>query len=277
MRIDAHQHYWKLSRGDYSWISPEMSVLYRDYLPADLQPDLQRHRIEKTIVVQAAATLAETEYLLELAECDESIAGVVGWVDMFNPSYVHAYERFAGHPKFAGFRTMLQDLADSSVILDRGYMEALSFFERRGTPIDLLVKTPQLDALIEALGQVPRLHAVIDHLAKPHIAEGVLEPWRTQMAKIGAMPNIYCKLSGMVTETDHQNWTPEQLEPYIRHVLEQFGPDRVMFGSDWPVCLLAGSYTDVMHALERALPEHWTQTEREKLFGGNAATFYRMK
>ncbi|MFC4099465.1 amidohydrolase family protein [Paenibacillus xanthanilyticus] len=277
MRIDAHQHYWKLSRGDYGWIGPEMPVLCRDYLPADLQPELQRHRIDKTIVVQAAATLAETEYLLELAECDESIAGVVGWVDMFSPSYVHAYERFAGHPKFVGFRTMLQDLADSSVILERGYLEALSFFERKGTPIDLLVKTPQLDALIEALEQVPRLHAVIDHVAKPRIAEGIQEPWRSQMAAIGAMPNIYCKLSGMVTEADHERWKPEQLEPYIRHVLEQFGPDRVMFGSDWPVCLLAGSYTDVMHALECALPETWTSEEREKLFGGNAAAFYRLK
>ncbi|MBD2845643.1 amidohydrolase family protein [Paenibacillus sp. IB182496] len=276
MRIDAHQHYWKLSRGDYGWLSPQMPTLYRDYLPADLQPSLAAHRIDGTIAVQAAQTLEETDYLLELAEREPSILGVVGWLDPADPACVAHYERHSRHPKYVGFRIMIQELADAETILEPGYVARLRELAQRDAPIDLLVLAHQLDPLVRLLDQIPELRGVVDHLAKPPIAAGELEPWRSRMAEIAAHPGIYCKLSGMVTEADHDGWRPEDLTPYVRAVWELFGPERVMYGSDWPVCLLASSYDRLAEALEQALPEGLSAAQRGALYGGNAAAFYKL-
>jgi L-fuconolactonase len=276
MRLDAHQHYWAIERGDYGWITPELPVLYRDYLPEHLAPHLQRHKLDGSIVVQAAPTLAETEFLLELAKDEPSIKGVVAWLDLADPKYHEHYARFERHPKLVGFRVMIQEMADATRILEPDFVKALAYFADKGTPVDLLLTSQQLAPVVKLLELVPGLHAVIDHIAKPPIASGSLEPWRTQLAEIAAHRNIYCKLSGMVTEAEHKTWKPEQFTAFIRHTLAVFGPQRVMFGSDWPVCLLAASYDDVMAVLEQALPEEWTEEDRERLFGLNAKEFYRL-
>lgn len=276
MRIDAHQHYWKIARGDYGWITPEIPVLYRDFLPADLAPHLEKHRLDGSIVVQAAPTLEETAYILSLADTDDTILGVVGWLDLFDPDHRKHYERFRQHPKFVGFRLMIQDMPDARRILEPAFVEALKGYAEEDVTVDLLVRADQLESLIGLLEQVPHLRGVLDHIAKPSIEKGELEPWLGQMREIARFPKLTCKLSGMVTEADHQNWKPEQFRPYIRHVLELFGPDRVLFGSDWPVCLMAAEYDEVVDILLQSLPDDWDGQARAKLFGLNAREVYRI-
>lgn len=276
MRIDAHQHYWRIDRGDYGWITPALPALYRDFMPADLQPHLDRHELDGTIVVQAAPTYEETDFLLALAQRQPSIKGVVGFLDLEDARHSEHFDRFVRHPKFVGFRAMIQDMPDSKVILKDTYVEAMRKFAKLGVPVDLLVTSDQLDDLVALVAQVPGLRGVIDHIAKPRIGEGRMEPWASRMQALASHPNLFCKLSGMVTEADHAEWSADQFVPYIRHALACFGPDRVLFGSDWPVCLLAANYDEVVDVLERALPESWGQSERRKLFGDNARTFYRI-
>ncbi|BBH21425.1 amidohydrolase [Paenibacillus baekrokdamisoli] len=275
MRIDAHQHYWKIDRGDYDWLTPELPQLYRDFLPHDLLPHLKEQMVDGTIVVQAAQTLEETDYLLKLAETTDSILGVVGWLDLNAPDYAQHYERFQAHPKFLGFRVMIQEMTNASAILEPHFVDALKWFAQREVPIDLLVISHQLEFLVELLKEVPDLRGVIDHIAKPRIADAVIEPWASQMKEIAKHPNLYCKLSGMVTEADHKEWKLSDFTSYIRLVLEAFGPNRVMFGSDWPVCLLAASYDEVVNVLVAAIPDSWTDQDKERLFGLNAKAFYK--
>lgn len=276
MRIDAHQHYWIMSRDDYGWITPELPVLYQDYLPKDLTPHLNKHQLDGSIVVQAAPTIEETEYILSLAVMTPSILGVVGWLDLNDPQHWTQYELYRQHPKFVGFRIMIQDMADASSLLKPPFVKALRSYAEEDVPVDLLLVSHQLETLTKLLDEVPNLRGVIDHIAKPAIAEGIQEPWLSYMKEIAKHPNIYCKLSGMVTEADHLSWKPEHLTEYIRSVLELFGSERVMFGSDWPVCLLAASYDQVVDVLEQAIPSSWGEIERTRLFGTNAKEFYKL-
>ncbi|WP_204787510.1 amidohydrolase family protein [Paenibacillus oryzisoli] len=276
MRIDAHQHYWKINRGDYGWITPALPVLNRDYLPHDLLPHLGQFNLDKSIVVQAAQTLEETEYLLTLSESTESIAGVVGWLDLDDPDYLIHYLKFSQHPKYVGFRVMIQEMPDARAILQPHIVEALRYFAKEDVPIDLLVMAQQLEPVIELLELVPGLRAVIDHIAKPSIAEGVMEPWKSQMAVIAKHPKLYCKVSGMVTEANHLSWKMGDFTAYVQHILEVIGTERVMFGSDWPVCLLAASYEDVVGIVNESLPGSWTENDKTRLFGLNAKEFYQL-
>jgi len=277
MKIDAHQHYWKLERGDYDWLTPGAGVLYRDYLPEQLVEHLKANGIAKTIVVQAATTVAETEFMLELAERNDTIAGVVGWLDLEDSSYRDHYDRLKQNRYFKGIRIMLQDI-DMEFAFRPAVLEALRFFEREQFPVDLLIKTHQLEQTVKLLELLPNLRGVIDHIAKPVISAGQTEPWKTHMAQIAAgHPNIYCKLSGMVTEADHQNWRQEHFVPYVHHVVGHFGPKRIMYGSDWPVCLLAAEYSDVYKLLEQTLPGSLTRSDLDDVFGNNAAAFYKIK
>lgn len=276
MRIDAHQHYWKISRGDYGWITPDLKPLYRDYLPADLRSALLAHKVERTIVVQAAPTLDETDFLLRLTEQEDAVAGVVGWIDVSDSACQSHFERLSKHPKFVGFRVMIQDMADPSVILQPGAIQAFRMFAEMDCPIDLLVKAHQLEVLLQLLEKVPTLRAAINHLAKPDIAHAVYNPWKTQMETIAQYPSVYCKLSGMVTEADHRHWRTDDFADYVHHVVNAFGPDRLMYGSDWPVCLLAASYDQVFTLAQSSLPQRLTDADRDKIFGANAATFYKI-
>ncbi|PZE22335.1 amidohydrolase family protein [Paenibacillus xerothermodurans] len=274
MRIDAHQHYWKLDRGDYGWLSPHMGVLYRDYLPDDLKPLLQKADVTATIVVQAAPTVEETEFLLALCEQEPSLAGVVGWLDLEAPDFEAQLDRLMRSPYFLGIRPMLQDLDDDAYICKDAVIRSLSILAEKGAALDLLVKTQHLPSAIEMLGRIPKLRAVIDHIAKPNIAEQAFEPWRELMQEASAFPNVHCKLSGMMTEANHTHWKQEDIKPYVSEICRMFGPDRVMFGSDWPVCLLAASYEQVVSLLLQTLPHHWPDSAKEKVFGANAAAFY---
>ncbi|QGQ95287.1 amidohydrolase [Paenibacillus psychroresistens] len=277
IRIDAHQHYWSLARNDYGWITPELPVLYRDFLPEDLAPHLQKHNLQGSIVVQAAATLAETEYLLGLSDTTDEILGVVGWLDLEDPNYREHFTAFNKHPKFVGFRVMIQGQPDANYILEPSFIEAMRFFAEKQVPVDLLLSSHQLDAVVKLLAEVPGLRAVIDHIAKPQIAAGIIEPWKSQMAAIAQFPGIYCKISAMATEADHNNWQFSDFTAYIHHVIDVFGKERIMFGSDWPVCLIAASYDDVINILLKSLPESWSETDNAKLFGENAVNFYQFK
>jgi len=266
-----------MSRSDYGWITPDLPTLYRDFMPEDLDYHLKKHHIDGTIVVQAAPTIQETEYLFTLADRSDSIIGVVGWLDLFDPFHQVHYDRYRQHPKFVGFRLMIQDMPDASRVLERSFVKALQEYARLDVPVDLLVTSNQLAVLNELLDAVPDLRGVIDHIGKPQIAEGEIEIWAAHLERAAKHPSIYCKLSGMVTEADHHTWRLEHFNPYIEHALHVFGEDRVMFGTDWPVCLLAASYDEVVEVLEGNLPQGWGEQERAKLFGDNAKRFYKLK
>lgn len=276
MRIDAHQHYWAITRRDYGWLTPDKIPLYRDFLPGDLAPHLRSHAIEGTILVQAAPTLNETEFLLDLSEQTDSIVGVVGWLDLAVPAYQAHFERFSRHPKFVGLRLMIQDMKNPEDVLESHSIDALRYFADREVPIDLLVLANQLPVLTALLRQVPHLRAVVDHLGKPAIAQQDWQPWQTLMSEIASYPAVYCKLSGMVTQAQRDDGKTADCSAYIQHVIQAFGSFRVMFGSDWPVCLLAASYDDVCEVLLRALPVHWTDTEHAGVCGDNARQFYKL-
>jgi L-fuconolactonase len=273
MRVDSHQHYWKPERGDYGFLTPEAGILYREYLPDHLRPHLAYKGFDKTIVVQAAPTLEETRYLLVLAENDPSIAGVVGWLDFESSNFEEELARFMNNPLFVGVRPMLQEHPPEYLrkpIVQRN----IGIVADSGIVLDWLVYPRHLTAVYETMKEFPHLKGVIDHLAKPDIRNSSLEPWKQQMARLSAFPHLACKISGLVTEAEPDNLFPSTYIPYVSHVLEHFGEDRVMFGSDWPVCLLAASYEAVMDLMEAVIPAEWTEVQRNKFFGGNAIRWY---
>ncbi|KRF42963.1 amidohydrolase family protein [Paenibacillus sp. Soil787] len=277
MRIDAHQHYWKLSRNDYGWLTPELTVLYRDFLPGDLTEQLHQHGINKTIVVQAAPTLEETEFLLSLCEQDETLAGVVGWLDFEADTFRESFAALRKNPYFIGVRIMLQDIDASEFLLRPNVIDHLKFLTRHDFPVDLLIRASQLPVIVKLLEQIPDLKAVIDHIGKPQIAKQEKEPWQQLISEVAAYPNVFCKLSGMVTEADLFNWKESDFSFYIHHALKFFGKKRVMFGSDWPVCLLGANYSQVIDILLHNLPDTLTSDDMDDIFGQNASRFYNLK
>lgn len=276
MRIDSHQHYWMVERGDYHWMTPAVPVLHRNYLPSDLRPCLLRHDIQKTVLVQAAQTMAETDFLLDLASQDDSIAGVVGWLDLESPDFVLRFERYRRNGKFIGIRPMLQDITDDKWILRPRVLASLRVIADADFSFEFLTYPRHLPYVREALETTPQLRAVIDHISKPEIRAHKLEPWGSWVSELAKNPNLYCKLSGMITEADHLHWSADDLRPYIDHVVESFGFDRIMFGSDWPVCLCAGTYDQVVDVLREVLASSLNEENEAKLFGENAQRFYKI-
>lgn len=276
MKVDAHQHFWQISRGDYGWITPDVSTLYRDFLPDDLAQHLDYHGITHTIVVQAAPTLEETTFILQLSDNYDSIVGVVGWVDIDSPRFLTDFQKFQSRPKFVGVRVMVQDMDDDALILQDHWIQAFEYFATIDFPVDLLVKSHQLRSVVNLLERVPMLRCVIDHIGKPNIAGAETEPWKREITRISQYTKTYCKLSGMVTEAEHHAWRANDFVEYVRHVIETFGPARTMFGSDWPVCLLSASYDDVVRIATDSLPVSLTQEERKQVFGLTAAQFYKL-
>jgi L-fuconolactonase len=273
--IDAHHHFWRVDRGDYHWMSPDMGEpLYRDYLPEDLAPLLRKAGVDATVVVQAAQTEAETAYLLGLAARTPFVAGVVGWLDMEDAGFGTKLDALQRHPKFVGLRPMLQDLADDAYILRPAVVANLKLLAERGVAFDILVHPRHLPHVTRALETAPGLKAVVDHIAKPDIASGAFDGWAEDMAAVAAFPAVHCKLSGMVTEADHRAWKPADLKPYVDRVAALFGLERLMFGSDWPVCLQAGSYAEALQALRAILDGRLAEAERDAVYGLNAVRFY---
>jgi len=277
MRVDSHQHFWQLARGDYDWTLGNEKVLHRDYFPADLNAHLEQSKIDKTIVVQAAPTLKDTEFMLGLAKEHDSIAGVVGWMDLERSDYRQQYRYLLEQPGLVGIRVMIQSMSNADDVLRPASLAALQFLAAENFPVDLLLRSHQLSSVLQLLHEVPNLRGVIDHCAKPDIAKGQWEPWASQIEELASYPALYCKLSGMVTEADHEGWTVKQFIPYVRHIVQAFGTDRVMFGSDWPVCLFTATYPQIVGLLEFCVGPDWTDEERAALYGGNASRFYRLE
>jgi L-fuconolactonase len=278
-RIDSHQHFWTTRRQDYNFLTPERPTLWRDYLPTDLEPHLVRHGFDASVVVQAAQSEAETDWLLDLVADVPFVWGVVGWLDFAAPpeTFRRALRRLQQRPKFVGLRPMLQDLRDDAWIRRPEVLRNLRWVADEGIPFDILVYPRHLPHVVAALEEVPHLHAVLDHLGKPPIASGVLEPWGQWVARLAAFPDVWCKLSGMVTEADWAHWKPEDMMPYVHHVVTVFGAGRVMFGSDWPVCLQAATYDQVVELATATLPGTLGHAERAAIFGDNARRFYRLR
>jgi L-fuconolactonase len=275
MILDTHQHFWKADRGDYHWMTPDVPVLARDYLPDHLRPELRKAGVGQTILVQAAQTIAETDFLLKIAEETDFVAGVIGWFDLEDENFPAVFEeKQTRHRKLIGVRPMLQDLGDDRWITRVKVIKNLTYLAKRKSVFEFLTYTRHLPFVLQVLDQVPGLHAVVDHISKPEIKTGKLEPWRDLISRVARHENVFCKLSGMVTEADHNSWRPDHLRPYIEHVLDSFGEDRVMFGSDWPVCLLAASYADVLNALRTIAADHVSPNGLTKLFSNNGREFY---
>lgn len=273
MIIDTHQHFWKLDRGDYGWLTADLAPLYRDFLPKDLEPLLKNAGVDGTIVVQAADSEAETEFLLGLADQHDWILGVVGWVDLAADQAAQSIARLSAHPKLVGLRPMLQDLPDDQWILNEGLTPAISAMIHHSLTFDALVMPRHLPYLKQFLKTWPELRVVVDHCAKPAIRSGAFQPWAADLAEVAAFPQVMCKMSGLATEAG-DNWTAKDLAPYMDHVLTVFGPERVLFGSDWPVLTLAGSYSDWWATLWTNCLEQATKTDRQRILETNPRTAY---
>jgi L-fuconolactonase len=275
MNIDAHQHFWIYDAGQYAWIGESMGALKRDFLPNDLWPLLRANDLRGSIAVQARQTLEETEWLLQLADEHSFIRGVVGWVDLKSEGAAGDLERLAWHPAFRGVRHVLQDETDDHFMLDPRFMHGLSLLSRFGLTYDLLIFPRHLPVACELVRMFPEQRFVLDHLAKPPIRNRRLEPWASDLRRLAAFPNVHCKLSGMVTEADWNGWKPEDFSAYLDTVLEAFGPKRLMAGSDWPVCTLAGDYKGVLRILRDYL-QRLSVSERQAIWGENAEAFYSL-
>ena len=276
MRIDSHQHFWKYNAMRHSWITEEMSVLKHDFLPENLEEERKANGIDATIAVQADQSEEETLFLLQLAARNSSIAGVVGWIDLRSPQVAKRLKFFSKFEKLRGFRHVAQDEPDDRFLVREDFARGIAGLLPFGFTYDILIYPRQLPAALDLIARFPEQPFVIDHLAKPEIKARNRSGWAALMQKIAAHGNVYCKLSGMVTEADWRRWKKEDFRPYLDVVFGAFGPRRLMFGSDWPVCLLASSYRQVLEIVEDYLQDCASDI-KEKIFGGNAAQFYRLR
>lgn len=272
MRLDAHQHFWEIARGDYGWLNPGLGLLYRDYAPADLEQLIAGCGIDGTILVQAAPTVAETHYLLRLAAENEFIRGVVGWIDFEAATAASQIDQLAESRLLVGLRPMIQDIEDLNWMLKPELNPAFEALIAADLTFDALVFPKHLPKLLELLQRYSSMRVVIDHGAKPQIAAGAFQEWATLMQRLADESNAYCKLSGLVTEAT-QNWSPDDLRPYIEHLIDTFGAERLIWGSDWPVVKLAADYRQ-WYELARSyfpIPE-----DERRVFGQNAMLAYRL-
>ncbi len=270
--LDGHQHFWSIERGDYGWMTPDLVALYRDFGPDDLAPAMQAAGITRTILVQAAETEAETDYLLAIAERTAFVAGVVGWTDMLSPDFPARLAHYRAQPKWVGLRPMLQEHAPA-LILDPRFGAALAEVARRDVPFDILTRPPHLTALLQALAAVPDLRGILDHISKPDMT--VAEPgrWAEDVAALAAHPRLMCKISGLVSEAG-PDWSTDRIRPFVRHVAASFGPDRLVFGTDWPVCISVASHRQVVDLARGLLGEIFDATDLARIFETNACRFY---
>ncbi|MDN3279189.1 amidohydrolase family protein [Frankia sp. RB7] len=279
MIIDAHQHFWDPARADYPWMeAPELAPIRRAFGPADLAPLLRANGIDASIVVQCRSSLAETEEFLGIAHATPSVIGVVGWADLTDAALGDTLDRLRGLPggaKLVGIRHQVHDEADPDWLLRVDVQRGLAAVFARDLTYDFLVRTRELPAAIATAKAFPQARFVLDHAAKPPIADGGSTEWSDRIAQLAACGNVWCKVSGLATEAKWTDWDAERLFPFVQHVANCFGEDRLIFGSDWPVCLLAGSYGEIKSALEACLAKSGASV-REKAFGVNAKRAYRL-
>lgn len=276
--VDSHQHFWQHSMPfDYSWQeTDELAPIRRDFLPDDLAPLIRSAGVDRTVFVQTQHDVAENRWVLELSEQHAFIAGVVGWVDLSSEQCEEQLLEFKDHPKFVGIRHVTQDEPDDDFIVRPEVIRGLKVLQKHGVPFDLLFYVKHLKHAATLARELPELHMVIDHLAKPCIKDGATEGWIDNLQSAAQFPNVFCKLSGMVTEADWEHWKPADLKPYVETAIQSFGPERCMFGSDWPVCELAGTYEQVHTALVEVLGPI-SQSERDAIFGKTATAFYGLQ
>ena len=275
MIIDSHHHLWKYNAADYGWMDDTMAILKQDYLPADLEKQLSGSNVTDTIVVQARQTLEETRWLLKLAKENSFIRGVVGWVDLRSDSLTDELNEFSDETKLAGVRHVIHDEADDDFMLRPAFIRGIEKLLKYKLTYDLLLFPKHLKKAMELVSIFPEQKFVLDHISKPFIKSGILGPWQDDIAALAAQPNVWCKISGMVTEADIKNWKYEDFIPYLDIVVEAFGTDRIMLGSDWPVCLLAGEYKAVMEIGQKYF-EKFNSNEKKKIFADNCVQFYNL-
>lgn len=273
MIIDSHQHFWKYDPKTHAWINEEMAVIRKDFLPEDLEAVFAENGVDGCVAVQADQTLAETDFLLSLAHKNAFIKGVVGWVDLRKETLDQELEKYALDKKLKGYRHIVQGEEDHNFLLRPNFLRGISKLEKYGAVYDILIFPHQLGATLEFVKKFPNQKFVLDHMAKPYIKDGFFEGWAVLMTELAKYENVSCKISGLITEADYHHWTPAQIHPYMELVLSVFGPDRCMYGSDWPVCLVAGNYSQVMQLTTNYIATLST-AEQAAIMGENAVQFY---
>ncbi|MBL7739557.1 MAG: amidohydrolase family protein [Chitinophagaceae bacterium] len=276
MRIDGHQHFWKFDPVRDRWINDDMSVIQKDFLPADLDPLLKQNGFDGCVTVQSDQSEAENEFQLNNAVQHDFIKGVVGWVDLCSPQVEERLTYYSQFPKMKGFRHVLQGEKDRAFMLQPAFMKGIRLLKKYHFTYDILIFPDQLQHTLEFVKAFPEQPFVIDHIAKPYIKDKKTDEWRKDMEAIAEHENVHCKISGMVTEADWKQWKNEDFTPYIEAVVNAFGAKRIMYGSDWPVCLVAASYEKMLEIVKEYFAS-FTQNEQELFFGGNAITFYHLK
>ena len=272
MKLDSHQHFWHYDPKRQEWITPEMGRIRRNFVPTDLYPLLQEVQIDGCIAVQAEESLRETDFLLDLAQEHEWIMGVVGWADLGQDNLNEVLDQYSNQEKLVGFREVLQ-AKDPRYMLRDEFVRGMQKLKERGYTYDLLLFPHHLEAALELVKKCPEQRMVIDHLAKPLIKNGEWRDWKKKISLLAEREMIYCKISGMVTEADWKKWTSDDLTPYMEIALELFGPERLMFGSDWPVCLVAGDYEQVYKVVDDFI-NPLSPSEKANLMGDSAVQFY---
>jgi L-fuconolactonase len=275
MRIDSHQHFWRYNSAEYGWIDESMGALRRDFLPDDLQVEMDRAGIDACIAVQARQSLEETRWLLDLADAHSFIAGVVGWIDLQAGDALEQLEQFAGHSKLVGVRHVLQSELDERYMLRPAFCRGISLLEDLNLTYDLLIYPKHLPVAADFVSRFRRQRFVVDHLAKPDIKSGEIREWENGLRRLAEYPHVFCKLSGMVTEADWSRWTPDQIRPYLDVAVDCFGAHRLLMGSDWPVCTVAADYARAISVVDTFLAAR-PEADRDAVMGGNASRFWNL-
>ncbi|HEY0039549.1 MAG TPA: amidohydrolase family protein [Flavisolibacter sp.] len=275
MRVDAHQHFWKFNPVRDSWITEDMAVIQKDFMPEDLQPLLEKNGFDGCVAVQADQSEEETSFLVGLASDFSFIRGVVGWVDLQAEDIAERLQQFSRHKIIKGFRHVLQGETQRDLMLSPKFINGIALLKTFDFTYDILIFPDQLIYSKNLVAQFPEQKFVIDHLAKPHIKKKEIKEWTSDIESIAKLPNVWCKLSGIVTEADWKGWQKEDFRPYMDVVVNAFGIDKIMFGSDWPVCQVAASYSEVVE-IAKDYFSTFSNDEQEKVFGGNASSFYNL-
>jgi L-fuconolactonase len=275
MRIDAHQHFWRYKRDEYGWIDDSMRALRRDFFPDNLRPEIERAGFDGSIAVQTRQNLEETRWLLQLAERNPTILGVIGWVDLRSPNVRSELAEFAENPKLLGVRHIVQSEPDQRFLLQPEFLRGVSALAGFELTYDILIYPRHLSAAAEFVERFPEQRFVLDHMAKPPIRSRQLQPWESDLRALAKFRNVVCKISGLVTEAEWSSWKAEDIIPYLDVAFDAFGADRLIFGSDWPVCTVAASYTQVVELVQNYLSGFSIEV-RDAVFGGNAERFWKL-
>ena len=276
MVIDSHQHFWKYKPSKHKWIDDSMSLIRKDFMPSDLKKVYDKNKIDGCIAIQADQTLKETNFLLDLSKENTFIKGIVGWVDLRASNIDNTLEYYSKYKKIKGFRHVVQDEADHNFLLRPEFLRGISYLEKYNYVYEILIFPHQLETTLEFVKKFPNNKFIIDHIAKPYIKNGLYDEWARLMSEISKCENVFCKMSGMITEADYNLWTPEQITPYMDLVLTSFGSKRILFGSDWPVCLVAGSYKKVKELVTNFISK-LSENEKTNIMGKNAINLYNIK